>query len=418
MSPRRAQRGFTLAELAVALGVAAVVVAGALTLLVGQQRTFREGSGDRAAQEAGRVALERLTSELELAGYGMDPPMAFDFGAAAAPQATAILDPGVATVPFGGYACDDPVTCRDHADRPDELVFHYRNPLFGKEVLTAAHPISETQLYLKGPLNVPLLPGQILQVVCYEGNMYWAYVTVARRVEPTADPEVPVSLRPATGGATDFPAQNGFFALDGCFAGQVRAFKIERRRYFIDTFDEAGARVAWGTAGARSYLMLDEGLLDAGGNTIQTVVAQDVEDLQLAYVFPLAPAGTQVRGATEGTALADDAAGIDLAPASVPSIPLYTTPSRDVSRATAHPANIRAVRVAVVVQTPAEDAAVADPALPALLNRAAIARASGRRRSTFQTTVAIPNLESRGPNYPTYGAAGVTADRPLNHGGG
>lgn len=417
MTARPAPRGFSLMELAVALGVSAIVIAGALTILIGQQRTFKGSSGDRAVQEAGRVALERLTSELRLAGYGLDPGMAFDFGAAASPQSTAILEPGVGTVPFGGYLCADPVTCRDRVDGPDELVFHYRNPIFGKLVQTAAHPITETELWLQGPLNAPILPGQILQVVCYGEPLTWAYVTVAKRADATADPEFPVQLAAPTGGTTEFPMQNAFFAMDGCFLGEVRAFKIERRRYFIDTFTEQGARVPWGTAGARSYLMVDEGLRNDAG-PVHSVVAQDVEDLQLAYVFPLAPSPTQVRGDAEGVALQDDAAGIDLAPTTIPSIPSYFVPSRDVSRATGHPSNMRAVRVAVVVQPPGDDAAVNDPALPRLLNRAEVVRAANRRRSVFQTTVAIPNMESRGPTYPTYGKAGVAIDQPLNHGGG
>jgi len=417
VTARPAQRGFSLMELAVALGVSAIVIAGALTILIGQQRTFKGSAGDRAVQEAGRVALERLTSELRLAGYGMDPGMAFDFGAAASPQATAILEPGVATVPFGGYLCDKPVACRDRVDGPDEIVFHYRNPVFGKEVLTATHPIAETELWLQGPLNTPIQAGQILQVVCYGEPLTWAYVTVSKRAEPTADPEFAVQLAAPTGGDSDFPMQNKFFAMDGCFLGEVRAFKIERRRYFIDTFTDQGQRVAWGTAGARSYLMVDEGLRDDAG-PIHAVVAQDVEDLQLAYVFPLAPAPTQVRGDAEGVPLQDQADGIDLAPTTIPSIPTYFVPSRDVSRATGHPSNARAVRVAVVVQQPGDDAAVVDPALPRLLNRAELAREARRRRSVFQTTVSVPNMESRGPTYPTYGKPGVAIDRPLNHGGG
>lgn len=417
MIPRPAARGFTLVELLVSVLVASVVVAGALTLLIGQQKTFVGSSADRAAQEAGRVALERLTAELRIAGYGMDPGMAFDFGAGASPMDRAILEPGVGTVPFGGYECADPVTCRDRIDGPDEIVFHSRDPDFGRPVVTAPNPPSETTLVLAGPLNTPLLPGQILQVVCYSGDLFWAYVTVGARVEPSADATIPVTLEDAVGGGTDFPWQNKFL-LDGCFSGVVRAFKINRSRYLIETYAEDGKLVAWGTEGARPYLMLDQGLRDAAGQPIHTVVAPDVEDLQLGYVFPLALAGTQLRGTTVGTALADGAAGIDLAPATIPSVPLYSTPSKDVARTTGHPSNLRAVRVAVVVRQAEADQNVSDPELPALLNRDKIAREAHRRRSVFQTTVSVPNMTSRAPTFPTYGQPGVAGDAPLNHGGG
>ena len=414
----RPARGYTLVELLVALLVASIVMVGALTLLTSQQRSFQSGSGDRALQEAGRVALERLTSDLRLAGYGMDPGMAFDFGAAASPMDRAILQPGVSTVPFGGFQCANPVTCRDHVDQPDELVFNSRDPNFGKLVVTAPNPPSASQLVLQGPLNTPLLAGQILQVVCYSGNLYWAYVTVGKQVDATTSATVTVPLLAATGGGSDFGAQNSFLTSDGCFAGEVRAFKIDRHRYFIETYAPDGALVPWGTAGARPYLMLDQGLRDATGAAIHSVVAQDVEDLQVAYVFPLAPAGTQVRGATLGTQLQNVALGVDLAPATIPAIPLYSTASRDVARTTGHPSNVRAVRVAVVVRQPQGDLTISEPDLPAIFNRDVIAREANRRRAVFQTAVSIPNLESRGPVFPTYGQAGVASDKPLNHGGG
>lgn len=410
-------RGFTLMEMMVSLLVAAVVVAGALTLLIGQQRTFVASSGDRAAQEAGRVALERLSAELRHAGYGMDPAMAFDFGAAASPMDRADLPAGVGTVPFGGYACDAAVTCRDHTDAPDEIVFHFRDPNFGRTVLTDVKAPTASSLQLAGPLNSPLLPGQILQVMCYDAQR-WAYVTVGKRVDASKDPSIDVTLEDPSGGGTDFPWQNQFL-LDPCFASKnVSAFKIHRSRYFIETYLPDGRLVPWGTADGRPYLMLDEGLRDDAGLVVKTVVAPDVEDLQFAYVFPLSPPASQVRGATAGVALKNDAAGIDLAPGTIPSIPTYATASRDVPRTTGHPSNIRSVRVAVVVRQPEADRAIVDPTLPALLNRDAIQREVNRRRTVFQTSVTIPNMTSRAPSFPSYGQPGVAADEPLNHGGG
>ncbi|MCM2333104.1 MAG: PilW family protein [Anaeromyxobacteraceae bacterium] len=423
MTSRPSARGFTLVELLVATLVSAVIVAGALTLLVGQQRTFQGGAGDRAMQEAGRVALERLTTELRLAGYGMDPAMAFDFGAAASPMDRAILEPGVGTVPFGGYACNDAVTCRDKTDGPDEIVLHFRDPDFGRPLYTtppspkAPIPPTPDELTLAGPLNTPLLPGQILQVVCYSGDLFWAYVTVGKRVEATADETVTVPLEGAVGGGTDFPYQNKFLE-NSCFSGEARAFKIIRSRYFIQSYADDGAVVAHGTAGARPYLMLDQGLLDENGEPLLTMVAPDVEDLQFTYLFPLAPAGTQVRGATLDEQLKDGPAGIDLAPTTIPPIPMYSTPSKDVARTTSHPSNIRSVRVAVVVRRPVADPNISEPILPALANRRALDREARRRRAVFQTTVAVPNMTSRAPTFPTYGQPGVAADAPLNHGGG
>ncbi|MGC3997946.1 MAG: PilW family protein [Anaeromyxobacter sp.] len=182
-------------------------------------------------------------------------------------------------------------------------------------------------------------------------------------------------------------------------------------------YTEGGAEVAWNAAGARPYLMLDQGLVDAAGTPIHTPIAADVEDLQLAYVYPLAAAAAQVRGATENTQLTNTAAGIDLAPSTIPSIPLYSTERLAVARTSGHPSNVRAVRVAVVIRS----AEALDPAdagvVPASGNRPAVDSRRGYRRSLFQTSIGVPNLESRGPVFPAWGDP-KDPDNQLNVGGG
>jgi hypothetical protein len=180
-----------------------------------------------------------------MAGYGVDPGMAFDFGLATSPQQQATLPEGVTGVQFGGYQCANPVTCRDRVDAPDEVVFHSRDPLFGQ--LLTGHDAST--LVLRGPLNRPLDKGQILQVVCYGGDQVWAYVTVDSRVEATTTNDVRVPLDGAqTAGDNSpiFPHQNTLLA-NPCFAAASRVFAIERYRYFVQSYDLAGAVVAWGT---------------------------------------------------------------------------------------------------------------------------------------------------------------------------
>jgi hypothetical protein len=198
----------------------------------------------------------------------------------------------------------------------------------------------------------------------------------------------------------------------------ARVFAINRYRYFIQTYALDGTVQPWGTAGARPYLMLDQGLETNGGARRVSMVAPDVEDLQFGYVFSLAAPGTQLRGTTVGVQLADQADGIDLAPASTPSIPVYATPARDPARTTGHPSNMRAVRVSVVVRQPEADPALSAPELPALGNRAALVRDANRRRAVFETTVPLPNLDSRAPNFPTVGDPTVASDVNLNFGGG
>ena len=419
-SPGRS-RGFSLVELMIALVVSAVVIAGALALLTSQQRTFQRSAGDRAVQETARVALEELTSNLRMAGYGIDPGFAFDFGPIAAVPQDRLPTGQVASV--AGYACLNPVACRDSpAGPPDEIVFHYRDPAFFRAL--AAAP-SATSLTVDGPLPDGLRQGQLLQVMCFSGSMLWAYVTVGADVPATTSTGT-VSVPLAASSGNVFGAQNGVLT-DGCYqtvappgssattlAAAAKVYKVERFRYFVQSYDPAGNVVPWGTAGARPYLMLDQGLLDATGTPILAMVTPDVEDLQFSYLFPRAPAGQQMAGDAVGTPLSNSATSIDLAATPPP----YTDPATAATRATHSPANILAVRVDVVIRNPDPDVRLGsdmDRTLPAAANRDTLLGPAGYRRARFGTTTATPNMDVRAPYFPTYSTTG--ADH-LNVGGG
>ena len=421
MRPGGRSRGFSLVELMIALVVSTVVIAGALSLLTSQQRTFQRSAADRAVQETARMALEELTSNLRLAGYGIDPAFAFDFGPIAAVPQDRLPAGQVASV--AGYACATPVACRDSpAGPPDEIVFHYRDPAFFRAL--AAAPTT-TGLSIDGPLPAGLRQGQILQVMCFSGRMLWAYVTVGADV-PATTSTATVSVPLAASSGNTFGLQNAVLA-DSCFqtvappgsppatvAASAKVYKVERFRYFVQTYDPAGNVVPWGTAGARPYLMLDQGLRDASGAPILQMVTPDVEDLQLSYIFPRAPAGQQTAGDAVGTPLANSATSIDLGATPPP----YADPAGAVTRTTHSPANILAVRVEVVVRNPDPDIRLSsdqDRTLPAAANRDTLLGPAGYRRASFETTEATPNLDVRAPYFPSYSTS--STDR-LNVGGG
>lgn len=406
MSSRR-EGGFTLIELMVALLVSSIVIATALALMMAQQRAFRRGEDERRIQEAGRIAIDDLTSNLRLAGFGIDPALAFDFGAMTSfpmPESAAVGGGGSTT----GYACASKVTCRDSTTGPDEIVFRMRDPRFGHRMTKA--PAGDT-IYIDGPLANPLLPGQVLQIACGTGSLSWAYVTVDTKVNAvTTATDVSVKLRAATGSV--YPLQNEFLTKDtsNCFkayagigsatsptpAAQIdnsaKVLKVDLYRYHVAAY------------GGRPYLMLDQGL----GS--ETVVAPDVEDLQFVYLFP--NSSTPLAG--NSTALTDSTTGIDMSASPVPS---FVTSSTDTARTTHHPANIRGVIVRAVVRAPQETTpAAADlTTVPAAANRATLSGQPAYRRFLIETTVDTRNLDSRGPYYPAWSAG--TGDT-LNKGGG
>lgn len=382
-SELRAGRGYSLMELTVSLTVAAILAAGAAALLGQQQRALQNTSSDRALQETVRTALGDLAVSLRRAGFAVEPSRAFDF----------------ATWACAGGA----VLCRDSIAASDEIVFLARDPGF-KAQLSAAP--SATQLVITGGLQSPLYRGQILQVMCASASD-WAYVTVSQRVAanwvpPAAPPATTaIQLLPDTAA---FPNEGSRLATMGsCFQtgfANVRVYRVDRFRYFVQSFPDPE------TVTGRPYLMLDRGLLDDDGTDRVEPVSPDVEDLQFEYVF-VDPATNVPRrlGNTAGTRLANAPASIDLAA----TAPAYDARTADPSRATNHPANVRAVRVHLLVRSPGTDITkranlvqvnyAEGGILPASANRPAVAAETGHVRIRVETTEATRNLEARGPFY-------------------
>lgn len=417
---RRASRGLTLIEMMVALTVSALTIAAATALLIGQQRSFVAGSADRAQQEAGRMALHEITRRLRTAGYGVDANGVLDFGATASvPRANLI--PPAAFVSFPGYACATSVRCRDSVDSTasDELVFLTRDPLFSR--FTSA--VTTSTLTLAGDLKVPMYAGQILQVSCLGGSRSRAYVTVSQDVVPPANPlptgapVVQLMVGVSAAGVQAFGRENATLA-DPCFSlgaplGPI-VTAVERTRFFIAWYTEAGAVVAPQTAGARPWLMLDHGLGGAAPTVLP--IAADVEDLQFTYFYPPGVAGGPARvvGAAAGTSIADE----PFAVTTTPTPPAYDDAPDAASRTTGHPANIQGIRVSVVVRSSDPDVALItapDRTVPAAGNRPAFLGQPNYRRSLFETTVSLPNIQAASFTYPNVNSAGGPG---FNLGGG
>ena len=85
-------------------------------------------------------------------------------------------------------------------------------------------------------------------------------------------------------------------------------------------------------------------------------------------------------------------------------IPSFGTAPADIdlARTSHHPANIRAVRVAITVRTARKDLGIPDAVVPAALNRRDAPGEAGFRRMTFESTVYTHNLDARAPVFPVY----------------
>ncbi len=68
-----AQRGFTLAEVMVAIAIFAIISAIAMTLYQQLQKNFKQGENAASQQQNTRIAFDRLVADLRMAGFNYNP---------------------------------------------------------------------------------------------------------------------------------------------------------------------------------------------------------------------------------------------------------------------------------------------------------------------------------------------------------
>ena len=463
MTLRTRSHGFTLVELMIAVGASAFVIAGVVGAVLSQQRAYFSGQRMRAAQSSARAALLYVEDRLKVAGFGMDPALAFDFG---------FYTPSAALCPAEANGC-----ARDATANSDELVFYSRNPSYWVSRDGTGNPVghawtitgitSSTVSVVANPGDT-FLAGQILAAVC-PGGQYYAYMTVGANTPATGssatiplaavDTSTPFKRQDLAAGPGSDPPQYFNNAVSGiaapvtasaCFqSGNARLFQIDRYRFHIRPVAVGG--FPGGKTKYDPYLVLDmgvdtnqDGAIDAAD---ELVIAEGVELMQVAYIMANPTLTTPVIGVTPGTAItftpgvpgttnvADEITTTPAAPALpltfsfapnlIPSSNAYAASSwysysltpplpANHPRQTDSQANIRAVRVALVVRSPEPDTGAASTpivldstfglynlnAIPAwIANNAYPSARDGYQRIQVEASVLVPNMTSRGMIY-------------------
>jgi len=308
----RRQRGFTLIELMVGSAVTFLTVLAVSAAFLGYTQSFYTQAGIRGGQASLRQTHMMVVRNLRMAGYGMEPPLAFDF-----PDNWSRDSIGA-------------------VNRSDRLVFRMRNPAFN----AFASTMTSSSISLAKGLPESLRKGQIVQVVC-PGALAWSYAQLSLDAAKGA---TDLALEPSTG---KFPRLNDFSS--SCFGSGaggmgVYVFKIDVYDYSIQLIDEDGNP---GTP-ARPYLFRRHGLAEGDPNSFGEPVAEDIEALRVSFLWG--------NGAYFLPSKYDD----PLHPA-----PDYGTPLNDDKRNNDNPANIRAVVVGLVARSSTRDSA----ANPQLMNQ-------------------------------------------------
>lgn len=378
-------RGFTLIELMVSLGVGAIVLAVVMGIVIIQQRAQESAEVMRTAIASGRGAIIEFERTLRQAGYGIDPRFAFDFT-------------------HHRCATGDKIDglCRDRQSDADSLTFvardaRYRfNPF---DATTCLHEIGcpvgrawrfssfdggAAKLTIEARKDQVFRQGQILLGIC-RGSASYTMATVAETVTASATGNLEIPLLSAEAGN---PYRENNLGL-GCYAANAHIFAVNRFHYRIHDYDG----VPW--------LVLETGLDLNDDEEIDEddfiPIAPNVEDLQVAYVLQRFPSQTPPDSDENGI-IGDDASTPE-EPDSTATAPLYATGKNSTARRSTHPANVRSVRVSVVVRSERPDPngvpGWMGDAMPQNENSTRVLGDLGRfRRQTFSTTVNVRNLAS------------------------
>lgn len=408
------RRGMTLIELMVTVAVVAIALTVALGALLGFKQLVLLNNLKRETATQVRQAARFLERDLRLAGFGLEPALAFDFTVYAGLGSYCGGSPG-------GEAGSNPCpAARDRIDGSDELVFYARNPEYWGGDL-AGEPEGMAWAVLATDAAAVTLSahggeyfgrGQILQLVCSGGaGSVYARVSQTTRVGAPGAAVVPVE------GAVDGdPFTQSPATLLGDCGGVARAFLVERFRYFV----EPAAVLADGSTS--SFLMLDKGVdrnedgqLDARD---LIPIAPGLTDLQVAYLRP-EPEPTEV-GTAEGVPISFCSASERplMGPSSCPGglrvvqftagagasdYPQYSYLSagaRSGLRLGPDGGNIVGVRLGLVGRSVSQ--ASTRNTHPLLLNRAALGPDEQDQPFVYSTTelmVTTPNLHVRGLAY-------------------
>ncbi|WNG55002.1 prepilin-type N-terminal cleavage/methylation domain-containing protein [Archangium gephyra] len=371
----RRQRGFTLIELMVGSAVTFLTVLAVSAAFLGYTQSFYTQAGIRGGQASLRQTHMMVVRNLRMAGYGIEPPLAFDFP-------------------------DD--WSRDSlgaVNRSDRLVFRMRNPAFN----AFASTLSASSITLAKGLTETLRKGQIIQVVC-PGALSWSYAQLS------ADAAKGVTELALEAANSRFPRLNDFTA--SCFGSSagglsVTVFKIDVYDYSVQLIDEDGNP----TTPARPYLFRRHGLAEADPNSFGEPVAEDIEALRVSFL----------RG--NGTYFIPSKYDDSTHPA-----PDYETPLEDPRRANDNPANIRAVVVGLVARSSTRDSAATPQTMnqiPSFGSRLVLSGSTlvpvsedpipkptdyGFRRIVSEMSVHVRNMRSSEMPVPVYTLDATTPD--------
>jgi type IV pilus assembly protein PilW len=334
-------RGFTLLELMVGGTIGVMAIAMVLGVFISQTASFQSLDLIRQMNASGRDVSLELGNSIKRAGYGIDPAVAFDFSCPGQPPGT---------------------KCHDRYNGTDDLRFYARNPNYvyrPNAVLgcgTAGGCPDGGTIWLintlpapsNAQINVTLAAGDVIakgrtvMAVCPDStNPHPVYASVTGRFVGPGTFNILIAVNTSTA-STSLVAPD--INILGCHAGGFLLL-VDQYHYYVTTL---GTNEPW--------LVLDTGIDFNNNGTLPPAdladlipVARGVEDMQVAYQF--GPIAGTAPDSNHDWVVGNDQT---VAAAEEPD-PTQARPLNGTLNGTMHPANIRGVRVTLVVRSPIPD---------------------------------------------------------------
>jgi type IV pilus assembly protein PilW len=382
----RRARGFTLIELMVGAVISIITLGAIAASFAAVQGTYQAEVRIKSSVEGARSALGYLEHMVTLAGYGIDPRYAIS-----------------TTTPTGGlknnetlvaFAAGPPVIPQVATD---DLLFRYRDLTFMLRGRANATTVTLDPTY-NTQVGVPLRAGQLLQLSCPGASQYVG-IRVASNVAATSN------TIPLGSGATNF----AYFSKDATPLTPSACLTNNTDLLYVTLVHEERVRIKMlGTApNRRPYLVVFHNANDdVGTGTNYDPIAADVESFQVTYMmnrppvgFP-APVPTAPDPGNTNWIFGDfPADGLPVTPANTANgtLPGYDTAYMDPLRFNNQSANVRAVRVTVVVRSNGTDPRrrTAFPPEPIEDFVPTSVAADGYYRTRATSIIRIPNMMTR-----------------------
>ncbi len=282
-----ARAGFSLIELLIAALLAVIISAMMLGVLSNQETAARKTDANAQMQDALRFALQVMSRQIRMAGYGVGSQV---IGSERLNDVPAL----VVADNLGRYDYD-PSSNTDRSVGTDQLMVIYRNPalefdLAHKLYQIAQAPCSTTALVSQaGPENQHLLPRDSTIVCMDDGTGYlpgalaWTLSADAQTGSDFVSGAVPVggTLQVKTNPSTPFdtlcPGNLPVFLTCGSLEGSAIGFYIRNETLWMDDNWDSLQEI-----GTEKYQLSQANPAD----TDDIPLARNIEDMQIALCIP------------------------------------------------------------------------------------------------------------------------------------